>query len=125
MKVLEIKRELVKDAEKACWAICISFLPIVNGEQAAGYIKGKTDYKEILNEDEFKVFCRLRKIRKQIADEDAVPAFAVFTDQELSEVTKLKEISVSAIKQIKGIGTKRMDKYGERFCNLIVQYGDE
>lgn len=125
VKPLEIKRELVKESDSAYWAICVLYLPIMNEYLSGGNMKGKTDYKEILNENEFKLFSRLRRIRKQIASEDAVPAFAVFTDQELSEISRLPDISVSSIKQIKGIGSKRMEKYGERFCQLIVTVDDE
>lgn len=51
----------------------------------------KTDYKNELDEDTFKVFSKLREARKQIAIEDAVPAYAICTDQELTFMAKIKD----------------------------------
>lgn len=116
VKVLEIKRDLVLEGDRSYWAICILYLSIAVPDQTP---KNKVDYKDILSEEDFKQFCCLRKIRKQIADEDAVPAFAVFTDQELSEISKLPEITTSTIRKIKGIGNKKVEKYGQKFCELI------
>lgn len=115
-KVLEIKRDLVQDGERSYWTICILYLEGAGSDQNA---KIKVDYKDRLSEVEFKLFCKLRTIRKQLADEDAVPAFAVFTDYELSEIAKLPEIAVSTINKIKGIGTKKIEKYGQKFCDMV------
>lgn len=81
--------------------------------------KEKVDYKSILDEATFKVFARLREIRKQIANEDALPAFAVFTDEELSEIAKLPEITAKMMQSIKGIGEKKTERYAERFINAL------
>jgi superfamily II DNA helicase RecQ len=79
----------------------------------------KIDYKEVLNENQFVVFSKLREIRKSIAAKDAVPAYAVFTDVELAEISKLDTISENNVLQIKGIAKKRMTKYGK---HLIENY---
>lgn len=60
----------------------------------------------MLDEEHFKVFSMLRKCRKAIADEDAIPAFAVFLDSELAEITKLEEINVKTLSKIDGVGKK-------------------
>lgn len=115
VRVLEIKREVVIEGATAYWVICILY---VSTNDPDPVVKNKTDYKELLSEDEFKIFSRLRKVRKLIAEEDAVPAFAVFSDQELSEISKLSEITTSSIKKIKGIGNRKIEKYGQKFCEL-------
>ncbi|MDE5773685.1 MAG: HRDC domain-containing protein [Muribaculaceae bacterium] len=116
-KVLEIKKELVHDGDRSYWAICILYLESAISDNN---VKNKIDYKDRLSEVEFKLFCKLRTIRKQLADEDAVPAFAVFTDYELSEIAKLPEIAISTIKKIKGIGSKKIEKYGKKFCDMVT-----
>lgn len=119
VKVLEIKRDLVVVGENAYWSICILYILYGGGETSPVMQRGKVDYKEILTEEQFKKFCQLRKVRKQISEDDAVPAFAVFTDMELSEISKLEDINCSTIKQIYGIGIKKIEKYGMKFCELI------
>ena len=53
--------------------------------------------------------------RKQIANDEQIPAFAAFTDKELSEIVKLDEITENKMLSIKGIGKKKVEKYGKDF----------
>ena len=47
----------------------------------------------VLDGRTFEVFSKLRVFRKQIAERDAVPAYAVYTDAELAEIAKLERIT--------------------------------
>ena len=57
----------------------------------------------------------MREIRKRLATEDALPAYAIFTDEELSNIAKIEDLSLAKIKTIKGIGDKKVEKYGQHF----------
>lgn len=81
--------------------------------------KNKIDYKEVLDEPTFRRFEKLRKIRKQISAEDAVPAYAVFTDEELSGLAKLECVNLENFTSVNGIGQKKMERYGERFLSRL------
>lgn len=124
VKVLEIKKELVIDSTGSFWTICVTYLPILNGEYSnntsSNPIKEKVDYKNLLSDIEFDRFCKLRKIRKNLADSDSVPAFAVFTDAELAEISRIEDLTINKIKQIKGIGIKRVEKYGIQVCEIFA-----
>jgi superfamily II DNA helicase RecQ len=115
-KILEIEKHLVQSSSGACWCLCINYLasPASQFQQ-----KIKIDYKEVLDEKTFTVFQRLREIRKNIADEDAVSAFVVFTDAELAEISKLTEITEESLKKIQGIGEKKVEKYGFRLLSMF------
>lgn len=120
VKVLEIKRDIVTESGCNYWCICILYLPNQNNNDSIiSTSKTKVDYRDLLSESDFKKFCELRKLRKQIADSDAVPAFAVFTDYELSEIAKLDMVSEAALMKVNGIGNKKIEKYGKKFCQLI------
>ena len=119
VKVLEIKRDLVTVGDNTYWSICVLYIPYSNNETPPGAIRGKTDYKELLTDEQFVRFCKLRKVRKRIAEDEAIPAFAVFTDQELSEISKIGEVHLDSLKKINGVGPKKIEKYGIRFCELI------
>lgn len=55
-------------------------------------------------------------IRKQIAKDEAIPAYAVFTDAELAELAKMEGVlSLAKMKTVKGIGEKKIEKYGQHF----------
>lgn len=119
VKVLEIKKELIQHENiGSFWAVCVTYLPH-NTESFSlkGRIIRKTDYKDVLSEQEFEIFSNLRKIRKEIANKDAVPPFAVFSDAELAEIVRLNPIDIAGISKIDGIGKKKVEKYA---CEMIT-----
>lgn len=120
-RVVNVERKLVEQASgAACWSFCVEYIDGVPAPSGNPWPrKEKIDYKAVLDEDTFNNFARLREIRKQIAESDAVPAYAVFTDAELSEIAALSEKTPSALQKIDGIGVKKVEKYGETLCNLF------
>jgi superfamily II DNA helicase RecQ len=111
-KVLQVEHQLLTTPAGSYWCFCVKYLDTpptpLPGEKVA-----KTDYKQVLDEATFKRFSRLREVRKQLAQQEAVPAYAVFTDEELAEVAKLPELTLASLKTIRGIGEKKVEKYGE------------
>lgn len=72
---------------------------------------GKVDYKEVLNADDFAVFARLRELRKQLAERDGVPPYAVFTNEQLAAIVQGRVASAAALKAIDGVGDARVKKH--------------
>ncbi len=118
-KILEIENHLTQINNNAYWCLCVKYFE--NGGYFTTTDKQRVDYRDELDENTFKIFARLREVRKQIAMEEAVPAYAVCTDQELASIAKLQEITVLGIRSVKGIGEKKVEKYGERIVKLINQ----
>ena len=125
-KIIDVKRELAMLDGRGCWSFCITYMlsskPLEQHKQASST---KTDYKEILEPEIFEKFTQMRKIRKMIAESEAVPAYAVFTDAELSEMAKLPELSISTMEKIPGIGKKKIEKYGSVFLQEVNQLDHE
>lgn len=117
-KTIEVEKQLVVHKDKSYWTFCIHYLP---GKVYNSYSdkKGKPDFKEILDEKTFSKFSKMREIRKKLSEKDAVPAYAVFTNEELANIAKLEELDISNLKKIEGIGQKKLEKYG---TDLIEQY---
>lgn len=116
-KVLEVEQRFFQNEKGGCWSFCVRYLPTTANFQAAS--KEKVDYKQVLSEAEFAVFSKLREIRKQIATHEAIPAYAVFTDEELAGIAKLPIIEENKLKTIKGIGEKKVAKYGKQFVEMF------
>lgn len=112
-KILEVENQLVSNEKGASWCFCVKYLPAVPAFRKADNIK--KDYKNELSEEVFKVFSTLREVRKKIATEDAVPAYAVCTDEELSQIAALPVINEQSLKSVKGFGDKKFEKYGQSF----------
>jgi superfamily II DNA helicase RecQ len=126
VRVLEIKKELVRLENGTFWSFCITYLPAnlsprdasTNGNMNR---REKVDYKQVLPEAVFSRFEQMRRIRKQLAEAEAIPAYAVFTDSELAEIAKSDTLSPSVLKSVQGIGTKKVEKYGTEFCRLFEE----
>jgi len=118
-KILQVEQQLVSGSEGTYWSFCIRY---IQGGAIAGK-RGKRprkDYKSELPPEVFERFSVLRKIRKQIAEEDSIPAFAVFTDEQLSGLSQLEELSDTAMKSVAGVGEKKVEKYAERFRKSLA-----
>jgi len=71
-----------------------------------------------------KLFARLRHLRKQIADQENLPPYVIFSDVSLSEMSELMPTNDSQFLSITGVGHIKLDKYGEEFLSEIKQYVD-
>lgn len=118
-KVLEVEQRFFQNEKGACWSFCVRFLSSNAGGFLSHTNKQKVDYKEVLNENEFAIFSKLRECRKIIASTDAVPAYAVFTDEELAGIARLPVLETAKLIAIKGIGDKKVEKYGKQLIELF------
>lgn len=124
-RVLDVDRQFYLSSDNiGHWSLLVTYLPAQNSF-AFQERREKIDYKNVLDEAAFAKFTKLRMIRKQLADDDAVPAYAVFTDAELAQIAQLPKIDPKLLVQITGIGEKRMAKYGNLICERYNEAGRE
>ncbi|HET9095546.1 MAG TPA: DNA helicase RecQ [Candidatus Baltobacteraceae bacterium] len=65
----------------------------------------------------------LRRVRKQIADEQGVPPYIVFSDATLRELAAHKPSTLSAFRNIGGVGDVKLERYGRTFLDAIASAG--
>lgn len=118
-RVVDIRKEMAMADGGNVWTFCITYLQATTNSVFGQARTGKIDYKDVLDEDAFKRFSVLRKIRKSIADEEAVPAYAVFTDAELAELSKQEMLTPETMQAVPGIGKKKIEKYASR---IVLEY---
>ena len=70
------------------------------------------------------LFEALRKLRKRLADEEALPAYIVLSDKVLHLLSTSRPTSLEEFGNISGIGEHKKKKYGKEFINLIRKYSD-
>lgn len=116
-RVAEIQKTFIPTANCGSWSFCITYIEAIKVTEPE-MKKVKIDYRNVLSEKDFALFCEMRKMRKQIADKEAIPPFAIFTDAELAEITKLETVTLMSMKSIPGIGEKKIEKYGAYFMKL-------
>lgn len=113
-RILQIDRTYANGG----WQVCVVWQAAASVEERQ--VKGqKVDYREVLDPPTFAVFARLREVRKAIAEEERLPAFAVFTNEQLAEIARRRCDSREKMAEIEGIGEARVRKYADRFLAVM------
>jgi ATP-dependent DNA helicase RecQ len=63
----------------------------------------------------------LKTVRIQIAREEQVPAYIVFSDRTLAELAVRRPRSLSALQDVRGVGPMKLERYGARFLAAIAE----
>ena len=70
------------------------------------------------------LFEALRKLRKRLADEEALPAYIVLSDKVLHLLSTSRPATIEEFGNISGIGEYKKKKYGKEFVALIRKFSD-
>jgi hypothetical protein len=74
------------------------------------------------DEDLFEV---LRGLRKQLAAEQGVPPYVVFSDRTLHEMARVFPVSDEDMSTVTGVGAAKLRKYGAAFAEAIREYREQ
>ncbi|USH02384.1 ATP-dependent DNA helicase RecQ [Grimontia kaedaensis] len=69
-----------------------------------------------------KLFAKLRKLRKAIADEEDIPPYVVFNDATLIEMAEMIPTSQGELLAVNGVGQRKLEKYGNVFLDVIEDH---
>jgi superfamily II DNA helicase RecQ len=111
------RSEFFQDGEDTFWTVFLEYDPLLE----------KTGDKETiaLNEPQKLLWERLRAWRKEAAEKNGVPVFIIATNRELADVTKQAPVTLEALKQIKGFGKGKIEKYGRDIIAMISAFYSE
>ena len=85
----------------------------------SGAKKKPTAGSENFTEKETTLFDRLKELRREIAKEEKVPPYIVFSDRTLVHMCLIKPKNKEEMLKVSGVGEYKFEKYGERFMNKI------
>nr|WP_051288662.1 DNA helicase RecQ [Glaciecola pallidula] len=68
------------------------------------------------------LFAKLKHLRKQVAEEENVPAFVIFSDATLADMTDKMPTDKNQFIGVTGVGQTKLERYGEAFITLIEDY---
>ncbi|MEH2111947.1 DNA helicase RecQ [Nostoc sp.] len=68
---------------------------------------------------------RLRSLRKQLADEQAVPPYVVFQDSTLKLMAQQQPTTITEFGKLSGVGSHKLSQYGDKFLTEIRAYRQE
>ena len=121
--VIDVDKQLINNGMNSFWTFCVRYLegynqPIINTTE-------KLDYKEILEPEVFSKYSLLRDGRKEISEKNGLPLYVIFTNEELANIAKIDGIKIEELSKIKGIGLKRVNKYGKELIDIFNRKTNE
>jgi ATP-dependent DNA helicase RecQ len=79
----------------------------------------RTTDKGNVNND---LFSELKKLRYSISREENVPAYIIFNDKSLKAMASDFPVTKNAFLGVSGVGSNKMEKYGEKFIVVIKRF---
>ena len=68
------------------------------------------------------LFEALRSLRKELATKEKLPPYMIFSDATLTQMVTDKPTDLELMKNIRGVGEFKLQKYGEEFLTVIKSY---
>jgi superfamily II DNA helicase RecQ len=101
-RILATDRNLVPGGANSVWAVCVSYDDAIAPNRPAASIPtqargNKVGSREVLGEQEFAVFPRLQALRKEMAEQEGVPAYALFTNDQLARIVQQRVHTLTAL----------------------------
>jgi ATP-dependent DNA helicase RecQ len=87
-------------------------------------LKPKAMQKSFGGNYDRKLFAKLRKLRKAIADEENIPPYVVFNDATLIEMAEQSPLTAGEMLSVNGVGTRKLERFGKEFMALIRAHVD-
>ncbi len=78
----------------------------------------RKEEKTLSSAFETSVFEQLRALRLEIAKENSIPPYVVFSDKTLKEMAEKLPLDKEAMLEISGVGEVKFERYGEAFLEL-------
>ncbi len=118
VKVVSCTKELVHIEKSAFWSFVVEYYK-EDSKNQTNASTNKIDYREVLSEEDFAIFAKLRDLRKKIAEASGVPVFAVYTNEQLAQMVQKKCNSKTSLMAINGIGDKKIEQYGSQTLEFL------
>lgn len=67
----------------------------------------------------------LKDLRKSLAQKKGVPPYVIFQDPSLEDMATSYPISLEELRNIRGVGQGKAQRYGKEFCDLIRKHCEE
>jgi ATP-dependent DNA helicase RecQ len=68
------------------------------------------------------LFERLRLLRKNLADEQEVPPYVIFSNATLNQMAELQPTDRKDFAKLSGVGAKKLEQYADDFIAIILEH---
>ena len=123
VRVLSTDRRFVELGLQSFWSILVDYLDVQPESVSEGprptKFRSNIDYREVLAPDVFALFAKLREFRKRLAQEEGVPIYTVFTNEQLAQIAKNRIVTKSGLEKVDGVGGARLSKYADTLIRFL------
>lgn len=102
-------------------------MKLAREQERTGGRSGKAKSRELtgLAESQERLFERLRVLRMEVAKEENVPPYVIFSDKTLIQMCKMLPMTELMMLKVPGVGSFKYEKYGSRFLACIKEGVEE
>ena len=93
----------------------------VSGRKQKRGSRKKAGAAAMLSEKDLELFETLRVLRREIAEEEKVPPYMIYSDKTLALMSAAHPANLEEMLRISGVGEFKLQKYGERFLQVICR----
>lgn len=94
----------------------------VEKEETASARERKARSTDVLTSAGFDLFEKLRQLRLEIAKEEAMPPYIIFSDKTLVDMCAKAPVDKEGMLAVSGVGENKFQKYGQRFIDAIAAF---
>lgn len=87
--------------------------------------KSSPEARALVPEEDEPLLAALKSKRRELAEAIKAPAYVVFPDRTLVDMTAQKPADLDAFSRLSGVGAKKLEKYGRAFLDVINGASDE
>lgn len=109
-RVKSLRPEFFQINGRPYWSVFIEYETVLSQ---------KIPKSDLLDEPQNLLFQRLRQWRKEKAEKEGIPVYIIATNSQLTELVKRAPKSAESLRQIRGFGKKKTDKYGKELISMI------
>lgn len=77
---------------------------------------------DILTSKGYELFEKLRALRYQLAREEKIPPYLIFSDKTLVDMCVKQPAAPADMLNVTGVGQRKYEKYGDRFLQEVVEF---
>jgi ATP-dependent DNA helicase RecQ len=91
----------------------------------AGPVMAKDKGQPTISPSRRELWNHLRSLRQELARRLSLPAYVIFHDSTLTDLTNRLPDSLQEMRNVQGIGEKKLQMYGGQFLEVIRRYKEE
>lgn len=110
-QVKSIRPEFFRQGDRAYWAVYVEYDVVLKDNPS--------HEADVLDEPQRLLYQRFREWRKEEAEQQGIPVFLIAKNRELLDLVKQTPRTVEALRDIRGFGKKKVERYGQAVLEII------